>query len=176
MTFWHWIFLPFCHQLPSRSPTYGAIVFPVCFRCAGFYGELLLSYGFLMLYGGRRWSFPGTRLALAAASLTAGLLLDGWANWLGVWNSPPLVRTLTGLAAGAALPILLLPLASRNPVAVPGARALACPLCAGLAFLWILLHPVSQALFQLLALACAAGLACLLASLWLACRELLRSP
>ena len=59
--------------------------------------------------------------------------------------------------------------------AVPGARALAWPLCAGWAFLWMLLHPVAWAQFQLQALLCAAGLACLLVNLWLACRELLRS-
>jgi uncharacterized membrane protein len=173
---WHFIFLPFCHQIPSRSPIYGAIVFPLCFRCAGFYAQLLLSYAFLVLCGGLRWKFPGMRLALAAASLTTGLFLDGWANWLGLWNSPPLVRALTGLAAGAAVSLLLLPLASRNALAEPRVSALAWPLFAGLAFIWLLLHPNSPALFQWQAIACAAGLACLLVNLGLVCRDLRRLP
>jgi len=172
MAVWHWIFRLFCHQIPERSPVYEAVLFPVCFRCAGLYGQLLFTYAFLVVRGGLRWRFPGIRLALTVASLTAGLMFDGWANWLRLWNTPPLLRALTGLAAGAAIPILLLPLAGRHAIAAPDGRAIVWPVCAGLAFLWMLARPVSQAQFQFLALACTLGLGCLLANLWFACRAL----
>jgi uncharacterized membrane protein len=175
MEVWNWIFRLFCHQIAERSPVHENVVFPVCYRCAGLYGGLLLGYTFLALRGGLCWRFPGIRLALAAAALTFGLVFDGWANSFHLWNSPPLMRALTGLAAGVAIPVLLLPLAGADALSAPDTRALFVPLCVGLAFLWMLAHPVSQSHFQFLALTCTAGLACLLANLWFACRTLRRA-
>lgn len=158
-----------CHQIPARSPAFAGAVFPVCFRCAGLYGGLLCGYLFLALRGGLAQTFPERKLAFLAAALTAGLPLDGWANALRLWDSPPWLRALTGVGAGIAMPVLLLPLATpagggRLP-ALSNALALIGPLCAGLGLIWMLTHPASKVELEFLAVACVLGLGCLLTNL-----------
>lgn len=175
MAGWAGVFRFLCHQISARSPAFEGAVFPVCFRCAGLYGGLLCSYVFLALRGGLAQTFPERKLAFFAAGLTVGMPLDGWANALRLWDSAAWLRGLTGLGAGIAIPVLLLPLAAsagtRRSRALPHALPLIWPSCAGLAFVWMLSHPASRAELQLLAAGCVAGLGCLAANLCLAWRS-----
>src|SRR5215510_14125512 len=141
---WMLVFRFLCHQMPARSPEFQGLQFPLCFRCAGFYGGLTLGYVSLAIQGGFLRSFPSRRLALLAAALTFAYPLDGWANALRAWNSPAWVRSLTGLTAGVAITVLLLPLAGRLTFgrlsSLPNVGALLWPLCVGVGFIAVLTH------------------------------------
>jgi len=168
-----WFFRLLCHQIPLRSPEFHGTQFPVCFRCAGLYGGMLFGYVFLAIRGGLSRSFPTKKLALLAATLTFAYPLDGCANALHFWNSPGWLRSLTGLSAGIATSVLLLPLASgfglRRLSSLPEARALVWPFCSGLGFIAMLSHLTSQIEFELLAFACALGLGCFVTNLLFSC-------
>jgi uncharacterized membrane protein len=170
-----WVFSLVCQQLPARSPEFSGVQFPLCFRCAGFYGGLFLSYLFLAFRGGLTRSFPAPRHAFLAAILTAPYAFDGIANGLHLWDSSPWLRALTGLAAGTSIPVLLVPLASRfgstQVSSLPRFRELVWPISAGLVFTGMLVSTTSYTQFQLMAIGCTLGLACLVVNLGLACME-----
>jgi len=151
----------FCHQLPDRSPQFLGVVFPLCFRCAGLYLSLLTAFVSLAVDGGCRRRLPELRCAVWISLLTVPLLVDGWANVLGLWSSPGWVRALTGVGVGLVLPLLLVPLAQR---AGPGTidllkptvstpMALVPPIVISLALLWLVVHPMRLWIFQALAIA-----------------------
>ena len=174
MSGYHWVFRFLCHQIPSRSPEYLGETFPVCFRCAGLYGGLCISYLFAV-FQARLWQrFPARKLAWLAAILTFPLQLDAWGNALGLWQSPALLRACTGMAAGIAIPFLLLPLvrlADSRPLPVRNVRSLIGPLCAGTVFVAMLVRPVSRIAFEWLSYACVLGLISLLVNVCFAWRE-----
>lgn len=104
-----------CHQLPDRSPAFADARFPLCYRCAGLYLGIAAAYATLAVTGGRRRRLPGPRAATLASLFLLPLLVDGWANLLGLWSTAAWARALTGALAGIALPALLLPLAGHGP-------------------------------------------------------------
>jgi len=165
----------FCHQMPARSPAFRGSTFPLCYRCAGLYGGLLIAYLHLAITG-RLWRpFPERNGALAAAAPVAIFLADAWANALGAWSSPGWCRALTGVGAALAIPMLLLPLLGRSRLSpsLHKPAAWIWPAAAGAGFVWLLDHPGSALVFRTLALACALGWAAILANLSLALWEYL---
>jgi uncharacterized membrane protein len=168
------LFSLLCHQIPARSPQWQGSVFPVCYRCAGLYGGILCSYVFQWLRGGLRRSFPARNCALAAAAPTAVFLVDAWGNGLGIWNSAGWFRALTGLGAGIAVPILLLPLAgdfADRRASLPRGAELVGPALGGAGWVWLLDHPGSDMIFQSMGIACAAVVGALALNMALATRE-----
>ena len=154
---WHIAGL-FCHQLPDRSPQFGGAVFPLCFRCAGLYLGVITNFMFLAMNGGWRRRLPDVLCAISISFLTVPLLVDGWANVLGLWSSPGWVRALTGVGVGLVLPVFLLPLAQRtvesHDTAAPALTAplaLLPPAAVSLALLWLVVHPMRLVVFQVLA-------------------------
>ncbi len=97
-------FRPLCHQDPERSFAIGGTALVVCARCTGFYAGLAVVA--LIGAGARQagfcWRVPG-----AAFLLILPLALDGAGNLLGVWNTGPALRALTGVAAAAPLALAM---------------------------------------------------------------------
>jgi uncharacterized membrane protein len=157
---WHIAGL-FCHQLPDRSPQFDGAVFPLCFRCAGLYLSLLTTFVFLAVNGGYRRRLPEVRCAISISVLTMPLLVDGWANLIGLWSSAGWLRALTGVGVGLVLPLFLVPLAQRTelgPIDVMKPTlstpfALLPPAVISLALLWLVVHPMRLWTFQALAVA-----------------------
>lgn len=158
--FWHLGGL-LCHQLPERSPQFQGAVFPQCFRCAGLYLALLCSFTYLTANGGWQRRLPDLRCALWVLPLTIPLMVDGWANMIGLWSSPDWVRALTGVGVGLVLPVLLVPLGHQSE---PGASdtmkptlstpaGLLTPLALTLTLLWGVVNPTQVWVFNVLAVA-----------------------
>jgi uncharacterized membrane protein len=154
------LFSLFCHQFPERSPSFGEAAFPLCWRCSGFYFGILSSYFVLALSGGARRRLPGIASLIAASALMTPFLVDGWANTLGLWDTPGWLRASTGLGYGVVLPMVLVPLLDRQTLFDPDLKptvlhpaALALPLTIGSAMLIALIEPPSDAVFEGLAIA-----------------------
>jgi len=158
-----YLFRWMCHQLPSRSPQWDGVVFPLCWRCAGLHLGLLASYVYLAASGGWRRRLPEVRYVIGTALLTLPLAIDGGANALSLWSSPGWIRALTGLGVGMVLPLLLVPLTLHSakapsvaiaPTLSHGA-ALLWPTAIGCAGIWLLVQPHSLLIFRSLAVAVA---------------------
>ncbi|MFO8100412.1 MAG: DUF2085 domain-containing protein [Salinibacter sp.] len=88
-----------CHQMPGRSPHVQGIALAVCDRCLGIYGGLVLGSAATRWWRAawariRRWGFVPLALLLVPAGV------DWIGPVLGLWESFPLSRALTGWIAG----------------------------------------------------------------------------
>jgi uncharacterized membrane protein len=93
-------FHPFCHQDPARSLVIAGALLPVCARCTGIYLGFLAGWSLRMFKRG-----PTRDRRLPAVFLLTGiapLVIDGFANWVGIFNTPPAARLVTGLLFGIA--------------------------------------------------------------------------
>ena len=150
-----------CHQLPDRSPHFQGAVFPQCFRCAGLYLGLLSSFVILAVNGGYQRRLPDLRSALWVSVLTVPLMVDAWANMIGIWSSAGWVRALTGVCMGLVLPLLLVPLAHQSERGAGDAlkptlstpAGLLTPLALSLLLLWGVVNPIELWVFNVLAVA-----------------------
>lgn len=96
-----------CHQQPDRTFTAGGIPLAVCSRCTGIYTALpavllLFSFFYPFLVRTKRYIIR----IFAVASLL--MILDGAANLLHFWQTPDLIRLLTGTFWGMAIGLLLI--------------------------------------------------------------------
>lgn len=162
------LFRILCHQLPSRSPQWEGIIFPLCWRCAGMYLGMFSCYVSLVIGSFRRRRpllFPHAALLIV---LALPLAVDGLGNFLSLWSSPGWIRAVTGLGAGVALPLWLQMLMHTSDVSVPPSGLVApypstflstvlWPIAIGSAGIWLLVHPFSTLLFRILAIAAATG-------------------
>lgn len=64
-----------CHRLPSHSPFFGTIQFPLCFRCSGMYLAALTTWIWLHFTARRRMGFPR-----GATAAILGLFFVAWAG------------------------------------------------------------------------------------------------
>ena len=100
------VYSPFCHQLAERSLGCFGHPFAVCSRCLGIYLGSFLGFLLFPFRGGiRSLRVPGKMVFLL---LSAPILLDTAANFLGIWSSTDIVRLSTGLAWGVLLPFYLI--------------------------------------------------------------------
>jgi|GEM_PF-3459878 len=91
-----------CHGLDHRSPVIDGHPLPVCWRCLGLNGGYLL--GWLAAVSGRfGWRPPQVRELVWLVPALLPLMIDAWANRLGLWQTAGTVRAVTGLLAGFAL-------------------------------------------------------------------------
>lgn len=107
-----------CHQLPDRSLSVDGRPLPLCARCTGIYLGFVVGLLGLALLGKPRASRlpPGGVTLLLLLSFVA-MALDGLNSLLQLFPEtlqayPPsnLLRLITGMAAGTALALLLVPL------------------------------------------------------------------
>lgn len=109
-----------CHRLPSHSPFFGGVQFPLCFRCSGMYLGALSTWLWLSLTAPRRGGLPGREVGgvLALAFLAfAGDGLNALAfDRFGLSLYPPdnRLRLFTGLGMGLVIGAVLYPLAHQT--------------------------------------------------------------
>lgn len=102
-----------CHCLPSRTLTVGGDFLPVCSRCTGIYLGIAVTYIFLISRRGFKVNaLPSLWASLAVAAMLLPMSVDGISSYVGLRETTNTMRFLTGLAAGAALPIFAFPLLS----------------------------------------------------------------
>jgi uncharacterized membrane protein len=101
------IYSPLCHQLPDRSFEFLGFPMTVCGRCLGIYAGFVagtLLYPFFRGFG--RLDLPRPRVFFV---LILPLAVDGLAGLLGLWETPTLVRSVTGFIWGGILPFYFIP-------------------------------------------------------------------
>ncbi len=102
-----------CHGLPSRTIAVGGHLLPVCSRCTGIYLGIAVTYVFLIVRRGFKVNaLPPLGVSLAVAAMLLPMAVDGVSSYAGLRGTTNTMRFLTGLAAGAALPIFAFPLLS----------------------------------------------------------------
>lgn len=108
----HWLGFGLCHQLPERSFFAGGLQVPVCARDTGIYLGFLVSLAVLaVLTRGRRPSeLPSWPLLALAGIFAAAMAFDGVMSYTGLRATTNDIRLVTGLAAGYAMPLLVLPM------------------------------------------------------------------
>jgi uncharacterized membrane protein len=158
------LFSLFCHQIPERSPAFANEAFPLCWRCTGLYFGVLASYVWIAITGGFRRRLPGVASLMSISVLMIPFLIDGWANTLGLWDTPGWLRAATGLGYGVALPLLLVPLLDGRALmdtetapSLSQPAALIAPLAVGAVLLLLLDESGSELVFEALAIAVAAA-------------------
>jgi len=117
-----------CHCLPSRTLTVGGHLLPVCSRCTGIYLGIAATYIFLISRRGFKVNaLPSLWASLAAAAMLLPMAVDGVSSYVGLRETTNTLRFLTGLAAGAALPVFAFPLLSPELIVGGGKRGVVRP-------------------------------------------------
>jgi uncharacterized membrane protein len=147
-TLMHWLGYGLCHQLPERSFFGGVHQVPVCARDTGIYLGFMLSLVVLtaLARGKRPSELPPVGTILLAAAFIGLMAADGvssYAGWRGTTND---IRLATGLLAGYAIPVLLLPILNGQLWRFPG-RDRVLPDAASLG-LWLASLPAAFALIR----------------------------
>ncbi|MCD6382864.1 MAG: DUF2085 domain-containing protein [Thermoplasmata archaeon] len=89
-----------CHHDPSRSFCYKGKPFPLCSRCTGFWGAVILFSLVGLFIKGIESLSPLLLILLYIICLTP-LALDGYTQYVGWRSSNNYLRFLTGFLAGA---------------------------------------------------------------------------
>jgi uncharacterized membrane protein len=144
-TWLHWLAFGLCHQLPERSffAVGGLHQVPVCSRDEGIYMGFVLSYLVIVAFArGRRPSESPARWLIGVGLLFIALMgLDGLTSYAGLRTTTNEIRLATGIGAGYAIALFLVPMLNAELWAGPGrARPLDGPWWE--AGLWLLSMPV----------------------------------
>lgn len=109
-----------CHRLPSHSPFFGGVQFPLCFRCSGMYLGALATLLLLAWRAPRHSGFPQKWTAAFVGLAFAVFALDGLNAFafdtLGRALYPPhnTLRLFTGFGAGLAIGSVLYPIVQQT--------------------------------------------------------------
>lgn len=111
-SFFHWLGYGLCHQLPSRSFFAGGVQLPVCARDTGIYAGFAASLLVIaVLEKGRRPTrLPAPWLLALGGAGVLTMIVDGVTSYAGFRETTNAVRLATGLAAGWALPLVVVPM------------------------------------------------------------------
>lgn len=101
-----------CHQLPERSFAAGGYQLPVCARDTGIYIGFALSLLVIaLLERGRKPSeAPRVPWLVLGAAFLGAMAYDGVTSYAGLRTTTNDLRLITGLLAGYALPLLVVPM------------------------------------------------------------------
>jgi uncharacterized membrane protein len=88
-----------CHQLPERSFFCRGRQFPICSRCTGILLGYLLGMIYAFLFGSISWYF--------AILMILPLVVDGYLQFIHVWQSTNIRRLWTGILAGIGTDFIL---------------------------------------------------------------------
>lgn len=107
-----WVGYGLCHQLPQRSFFAGGFQLPVCARDTGIYAGFALSLALIaLLERGRRPSeIPRPWLVVVGAAFLGAMAADGVSSYAGWRSTTNDLRLLTGLLAGYALTLAVVPM------------------------------------------------------------------
>ena len=174
------IFYFFCHQSAERSAHFGANISPVCYRCAGIYSGIFSVYMSLLI--SKKFSpLPVSKKEIIFYSfLFLPLIIDGLGNKFALWESFPLVRSISGLLAGIALASVLIPLSNYklNKKFHPAKKIITVYFISffvGLFFLISQHFELSNIFFYFNSYIAASGLFMILINLFLICRDIGKS-
>ncbi|MFB6274220.1 MAG: DUF2085 domain-containing protein [Salinibacter sp.] len=92
-------FAPVCHQLPGRSPHIAGVPLAICDRCSGIYLGLVVGVA-VTGWGHGLWKTLGQHGRFLLLGSLVPLGVDWVAPILGLWQSGPVGRGLTGLLFG----------------------------------------------------------------------------
>lgn len=108
----HWVGYGLCHQLPERSLFAGGFQLPVCARDTGIYAGFALSMIVIaLLERGRRPSeIPRPGLVVLGAIFLGTMVADGVSSYAGWRSTTNDLRLITGLLAGYALTLAVVPM------------------------------------------------------------------
>jgi uncharacterized membrane protein len=117
-----------CHCLPSRTLTIGGHLLPMCSRCTGIYLGISATYVLLISRRGFKVNaLPRLGISLAVVAMLLPMAVDGLSSYLGLRETTNTIRFLTGLAAGAALPVFSFPLLSPELIVGGGKKGIVRP-------------------------------------------------
>lgn len=107
-----WVGYGLCHQLPERSLFAGGFQLPVCARDTGIYAGFALSLlVIVLLERGRRPSeIPRPWLVAIGAVFLGAMAADGVSSYAGWRTTTNDLRLVTGLLAGYALTLAVVPM------------------------------------------------------------------
>lgn len=110
-TFIEWLGFAVCHQIPERSFHYGNQVIAICARDTGIYMGLLAGFIFLSILNRRHeYGFPPWWILLISVCGIGLMGLDGLTSYGGFRTTTNEIRLITGVLAGSALPLVLVPM------------------------------------------------------------------
>lgn len=111
-TVFHWVGYGLCHQLPERSLFAGGLQLPVCARDTGIYAGFVLSLIVISLTGrGRRPSeLSRPWLLFVGAVFFGAMVVDGVTSYAGWRETTNDFRLITGLLAGYAMTLAVVPM------------------------------------------------------------------
>ncbi len=106
-----WVGYGLCHQLPERSLFAGNFQLPVCARDTGIYAGFVLSLLIIALVErGRPSEIPRPWLVVVGAAFLGAMAADGVSSYAGWRSTTNDLRLLTGLLAGYALTLAMIPM------------------------------------------------------------------
>jgi uncharacterized membrane protein len=107
-----WLGYGLCHQIPERSLFGGAYQVPVCARDTGIYLGFVASFVIvtLMTRGHRPAGGPRPWVIALGVAMISIMALDGLSSYAGLRATDNEIRLATGLLAGYALALFVVPL------------------------------------------------------------------
>ena len=119
----HWLGFGLCHQLADRSFIAGGVQLPVCARDTGIYVGFVVSLVVIALLdrGRRRQEMPPAWILGIGVAALALMAWDGLTSYMGLRETTNLLRLATGLGAGFALPLVVVPTVNSGLWDKPGA-------------------------------------------------------
>lgn len=142
----HWLGFGLCHQLAARSFVAGGHQLPVCARDTGIYLGFVISLAIIIaLDRGHHRSDapPAWVIALGVIGLLV-MVWDGATSYAGLRETTNLIRLVTGVSAGFALPLMVVPILNEQLWARRArGRVLGTPRDG---LLWLLAAPLTMAL------------------------------
>ncbi len=97
------LYSPLCHQQPGRSYFLVSQQLAVCSRCSGIYAGFFLSTLLYPLWRNKLKSWLESRPVLLVF-LALPMVLDFLLNIFRLWDSPLVIKSLTGFAWSGCLP------------------------------------------------------------------------
>jgi uncharacterized membrane protein len=110
--FFHLLGYGLCHQLPERSLFAGGWQLPVCARDTGIYAGFGLSLAVIAVLERHRRAteLPVAWVLVLGAMGVLAMVIDGVTSYVGIRSTTNALRLATGLAAGWALPLVVVPM------------------------------------------------------------------
>ncbi len=118
-----WIGYGLCHQLTERSFFGGGVQVPVCARDTGIYVGFIASFAVITLLarGSRPSGAPAVPATVLGLVMLASMMYDGFTSYAGWRETSNAIRLATGVGAGYAIALFVVPMLNGQLWRAPGA-------------------------------------------------------